>query len=178
MTWEFHMLDAIQTLHHPVLDQFFATITRFGDGGIFWIILGIVLFCFKRTRMCGICILVGLTIGALITNVVLKPLIARERPCWVNDAVRLLIVNPRDYSFPSGHSQASFVSATAIYLYHKKWGIAALILASLIAVSRLYLYVHYPTDVLIGMLIGIAVAVFVYLCLTKTIAIKDNSLQR
>lgn len=155
MTWEFAFLDALQTIHTPVLDQFFKTVTRLGDGGLFFIILGIALCFFRKTRTCGICMLSGMAMGALITNAGLKPLVARMRPCWMNDTVQLLIASPTDYSFPSGHSQVAFVSAAAIYQNHKKWGIAAYILAALIAFSRLYLYVHFPTDVLAGALIGI-----------------------
>lgn len=161
MDWEFAVLDAIQALHTPVLDAFFSTITRLGDAGLFFILLGAALCCFKKTRTCGICMLASMAVGALVTNVALKPLVARERPCWINDAVTLLITSPTDYSFPSGHSQVAFVSAAAIYQNHKKWGIAAYVLAVLIAFSRLYLYVHFPTDVLAGALIGIAAGTLV-----------------
>lgn len=156
MGWEFSVLDAIQTIHTPVLDSFFRAITALGDHGLFFIVLALLLCCFKKTRTCGICMLAGMAVGALIANVTLKPLVARARPCWINDTVRLLVENPGDYSFPSGHSQVSFVSATVIYNHNKKWGIAAYVLAILIAFSRLYLYVHFPTDVLAGALIGIA----------------------
>lgn len=167
MAWEFAFLDALQKLHAPVLDLFFKTVTRFGDGGLFWIVLGVVLLCSKKTRICGACVLAGLIVGALITNVTIKPLVARERPCWINDAVQLLVKVPKDFSFPSGHSQASFVSATAIYMNHRRWGIAAYILAALIAFSRLYLYVHFPTDVLVGILIGICVGIVVSILIRR-----------
>lgn len=85
----------------------------------------------------------------------LKPLVARERPCWINESVHLLVAMPKDYSFPSGHTQASFASATAIFHVNKKAGVCAFILAVLIAFSRLYLYVHFPTDVLAGIGIGV-----------------------
>ena len=161
MLWEFAILDALQKIHAPILDTLFKAITKLGDGGIFWITLAIILLFFEKTRICGICMLVALVMGALVTNVVLKPLVARPRPFQINDSVRLLVGAPHDYSFPSGHSQASFAAATAIYCNYKKWGIAALILAGLIAFSRLYLYVHFPTDVLAGMLIGIAIGALI-----------------
>lgn len=167
MTWEFAFLDALQELHAPILDFFFKTITRFGDGGLFWIAVGVLLLCVRKTRVCGICVLTGLAVGALIANVTLKPLIARERPCWINEAVQLLIAVPKDFSFPSGHSQASFVAATAIYMNHRKWGIAAYVLAVLIAFSRLYLYVHFPTDVLAGAAIGICVGIAVSILIRR-----------
>lgn len=159
MAWEFAFLDALQELHAPVLDFFFKMITHLGDAGLFWIATGILLLCFRKTRVCGFCVLAGLAVGALITNVTLKPLVARDRPFWVNDTVQLLVSAPKDFSFPSGHTQASFVSAAAIWMNHRKWGTAAFILAALIAFSRLYLYVHFPTDVLAGAVIGICVGI-------------------
>lgn len=156
MNWEFTVLDAIWSMHTPLLDTFFQTITHLGDAGWFWILLALILLIFRKTRICGFCMLAGMAVGVLITNVGLKPLVARERPCWINDTVQLLVDVPKDYSFPSGHSQISFVSAAAIFWNNRKWGIAAFVLAALIAFSRLYLYVHFPTDVLAGMVIGIA----------------------
>ena len=87
-------------------------------------------------------------------NLVLKPLAARPRPCWIDEQVKLLVAAPKDYSFPSGHSAASFAAAVSIFVMHKKEGAAALILACLIAFSRLYLFVHFPTDVLAGIAVG------------------------
>lgn len=165
MPWEFSILDAIQEIHTPLLDSFFTSITWFGRD--FWIMFGIFLLLFRKTRVCGICVLACLIVGALITNVTLKPLVARSRPCWINDTVQLLVSNPHDFSFPSGHSQASFVSATAVFCNNKKWGIAAYLLAALIAFSRLYLYVHFPTDVLAGIAIGLIVGFIVSRLLLK-----------
>lgn len=180
MSWEFSILDAIQNLHTPLLDSFFTTVTWFGRD--FWIMLGIFLLFFRRTRVCGICMLSGLLVGALITNVTIKPLVARDRPCWINDTVQLLVSNPRDYSFPSGHSQASFVSAMAIYQNHRKWGIAAFVFAAFIAFSRLYLYVHFPTDVAVGILIGLVVGYFtsrfVKTWIQKRPAVQDISCEK
>ena len=96
------------------------------------------------------------TFSSLITgNMILKPLVARLRPFTVNTAVELLIPPPADFSFPSGHTYASFASSTAILRNNRRIGSCALVLAILIAFSRLYLYVHYPTDVLFGILLGI-----------------------
>ena len=91
-------------------------------------------------------------------NVIMKNVFARSRPCWIDDSVKMLIKIPKDYSFPSGHTSVSFAGAFAIFLYYKKAGIAAFVLASLIAFSRLYLFVHYPTDVAAGVLIGLLCA--------------------
>lgn len=167
MTWEFAFLDALQTIRTPFLDLFFKTITKLGDAGLFWIGLALLLCIFKKTRLCGICMLASMAVGALITNVALKPLVARERPCWINDTVQLLVTMPKDFSFPSGHSQCSFAAAMAIFWNDRRWGGLALITAVLIAISRLYLYVHFPTDVLVGTLIGLTVGTLMTILIRK-----------
>lgn len=108
-----------------------------------------------KTRKVGILVSVALLLDVLTCNVILKPLIARTRPYDVNKAVELLIRAPRDYSFPSGHTAASFAAAAALWFADKKkLAIPALVLAVLIAFSRMYFYVHYPTDVLGGAILG------------------------
>ena len=97
---------------------------------------------------------IALILDLILCNLVLKPLAARPRPCWIDEQVKLLVAAPKDYSFPPGHSAASFAAAVSIFVMHKKEGAAALILACLIAFSRLYLFVHFPTDVLAGIAVG------------------------
>ena len=159
MNWEFAVLNALQSLHVPLLDKAMCAITKLGDGGLLWIVLCIVLLCFRKTRKAGVCMAIALALGALVANVTLKPLVARVRPYAVQTDVSLLIPPPQDASFPSGHTTSSFAAATALFLHHKKFGAAALGLAGLIGLSRLYLYVHYPTDVLAGALIGVLAAI-------------------
>lgn len=101
--------------------------------------------------------LVGLLVGLLVGNICLKNLVARARPCWIDPGVPLLIGNPADYSFPSGHTLSSVIAATILYDTDKRFGIPAIILAVLIAFSRLYLYVHFPTDVLAAALLGVLI---------------------
>lgn len=143
-------------LRNDLLTPFFRFITRFGDGGIFWIAVCVcLLLAVKTRREIGLPAAMSLALNALATNVFLKRMIARIRPYdWVTD-LQILTRQPHDFSFPSGHSAASFSVAMAIYLSgHKRAGTVALIFAALIAVSRLYLGVHYPTDVLAGAAIG------------------------
>ncbi len=159
---EFQFLYWMQQFRTPALDEFMTAITFLGDGGWFWIALGAVLFMVPKTRRTGAAVLISLAAGFILGNLILKNVVARQRPCWLDQAVPLLIESPTDYSFPSGHSLASFEGAVSIFLYHKKWGIAAVILAALIACSRMYLFVHFPTDVLAGSLLGILIAVLVH----------------
>ena len=152
---EIHILDMIQNLRTPIGDVVVPLITRLGDAGIIWIILTVLLLIIPKTRKTGVIMMAALLADVLLCNVVIKNLVARTRPFDVNTAVQLLVAKPRDYSFPSGHTAASFASVTALYLAgEKKMWRAALVLAVLIALSRLYLYVHYPTDVLGGVLAG------------------------
>lgn len=131
-------------------------ITRLGDAGIIWIVLSIVLLLIPKTRKSGAVMVAALVVDVLLCNIVLKNLVARTRPYDVNTGVHLLVEKLHDYSFPSGHTAASFASVTALYLAgEKKLWKFALVLACLIAISRLYLYVHYPTDVFGGILFGV-----------------------
>lgn len=133
-------------------------ITSLGDHGIFWILLAVVLAAVPRTRLMGSCMFLSICIGFILGNIALKNMIARERPCWIDPAVQLLVQVPKDYSFPSGHSMVSFEGAVSIFMFNRKWGIPALMLAVLIGFSRMYLFVHFPTDVLAGALLGTVIA--------------------
>lgn len=147
----------------PELDAVMPVITALGDAGIFWMVLAAVLLLFKKTRRVGLGMGIAMLIGLLLCNLTLKPLCQRPRPYdyqyeAFGKLIPLIIERQHDFSFPSGHTIASFEAAGVIVLNHKKWGIAALVLASLISFSRLYLYVHYPTDVLASVVLGFAIA--------------------
>lgn len=154
----------IQENLRGALDSLWLFITHLGDEGILWIILGIVLLFWKKTRPIGFTMLLSLLFDFLIVNVTLKDLIARPRPFVVNEAITPLITDVSPYrSFPSGHSGGSFAAMFALYKWvPKKIGIPALILAALIAVSRLYVGVHYPTDIIAGCIIGFMCSVWAY----------------
>lgn len=153
---ELEILNMIQKIHHPILDSIMTGITKLGDAGIIWIVLTAIFLILPKTRKTGWYLLFALVVDAVLCNVILKPLVARVRPYDINTTVTLLVQPLKDYSFPSGHTAASFASVTALYIAgNRKLWKAALVLAVLIAVSRLYLYVHYPTDVLGGIVIGI-----------------------
>ena len=166
---ELSILHAIQQIHTAWLDAVMIFITHLGDGGIFWIATGIVMLFFKKTRRCGILVLLSMAICYLMGNIALKNMIARPRPFVADPAVLMKIAEPGEFSFPSGHTLHSFTAATVIFLHYRKAGTAALVLAGLIAFSRLYLFVHYPTDILGGMVIGISVAVLIVRMIGKKI---------
>ncbi len=150
-----------ENLSNPVLDFLMPIITLLGEGGIFWIVLTLVMLCFKRTRKSGFVMALSLIIGLLVVNVTIKPIVNRPRPYTIDTDVKLLVNALSDGSFPSGHTLACFECAAALIITgFKKWGRAALVLAFLVAFSRLYLYVHYPTDVLTSMILGTAFAFF------------------
>jgi undecaprenyl-diphosphatase len=150
-------LDFIQqNMRSEFLDAVMIVITSLGNGGILWIVIALIFIATKKYRSEGFALAAALLMHLLICNIMLKPLIARIRPCDINTAVELLIPRPHDYSFPSGHTSASFAGATVICYANKRIGILAVILAAAIAFSRLYLYVHYPSDVLGGAGLGIA----------------------
>ena len=152
---EIEILSMLQKIRTPLLDIFMSNITKLGNAGIVWILLTIVLLLIPKTRKSGLILASALIVDLILCNGILKPLIARIRPFDVNSAIQLIVAKPHDYSFPSGHTAASFTAVMALYLAGEKklWKIA-LVLAVLIAFSRLYLYVHYPTDVLGGIITG------------------------
>lgn len=164
---EFAILYWLQGLHGPVLDRLMVGITNLGNGGWLWIVLGAVLFFGKRTRRWGAAILFSLLAGFLLGNCFLKNVVGRDRPCWLDQQVALLIASPRDYSFPSGHTLAAFEGAFSVFFYDRRWGGIFLILAVAIAFSRLYLFVHFPTDVLAGAIMGILIAAAVHWLLSR-----------
>lgn len=165
---ELQILDVLQTIHNQALDTIMCAITRLGDAGIIWILLCIVLLILPKTRKSGVVLMAALLVDLVVCNVILKPLVHRIRPFDVKTGIELLVKRPTDYSFPSGHTAASVASVMALYLAgEKKIWVPALVLAVLIAFSRLYLYVHYPTDVLGGMIIGIAAGAIGYWLVKK-----------
>lgn len=156
-----------EAFSHPVLDEIMIFVSSLGNKGFFWIAIGVLflLFGFRKKiwRSRGLLVLLSLAVNFLVCNMVLKPLVDRTRPYYVLDYTPL-IPPVGDPSFPSGHTSASFAAATAIYCINKKWGIAAYLLAAVMGFSRLYLGVHFPTDVLFGAVVGmVAAKIVVYI---------------
>lgn len=153
------LLDWFQSIQNDILSGIFEVITTLGEAGIIWILIGLLLLVGRKTRWLGITVLIALLFSLLVGNLTLKPLVARPRPCWRHPEIPLLIANPKDFSFASGHSMSSFAAASAIWMWNRKAGIVALAGAVIMAATRLYFYVHYPTDVVAGMFIGLALGV-------------------
>lgn len=171
---EIQILHWFESLHNPITNPIMYAITTLGNAGWFWIALAVVILAFLpvKYKKIGLTMAIALILSLIFCNGIMKHLWARPRAFWVpgqNFVVDTQFENLygifntiHDYSFPSGHSSASFAAATSIFMWHKKEGTAALILAALIAFSRLYLTVHYPTDVLVGSITGAIYGIAAY----------------
>ena len=168
-TMELSFLHALQSIHNPVLDQIMIVVFNkmVGSLGQLWLIVGFVLLVIPKTRKCGAAVLLSYVVSFLIGNVWLKDFIARPRPCAVDDTVQLIVKKPGSFSCPSVHTYFAFSSAMAIFHYYKKSGIGVFLFAALVGFSRMYFFVHYPTDVLFGAVLGIVTALVVCVILDK-----------
>lgn len=163
MSLDWSILYGIQ--NHTVCDLFdllMPKLTLLGSGGAIWLLAAGGMLCTKKYRRQGVILLAGLAVGVLVGNVCLKNLVARPRPCWLDDSVFLLIPSPSDYAFPSGHTLASAIGATVLTKTNRKFGWAAIPLAAVIAFSRLYLFVHFPSDILAGAVLGVVIGLAAY----------------
>ena len=189
--WEVDVLQWFQSIHtgSSLQDNIVLCITHLGKAGLFWmfITLCMLIFCgwknrkswtnlaafiFDHEKQIAWASFWALVFSVMVTNVILKNVTSRARPAWIMIPQWPMLVEQDDFSFPSGHTSASFASATAIFCNNKKWGVPALILAFLIALSRLYLFIHWPTDVIVGMIVGICGGIFGS-WLSKKIASKN-----
>lgn len=159
---ELKILYMIQGWHQDWLSDIMVFFSTISNGGGVWIAACMVLLLFPKTRKCAVTMAVAMLLTMLLGNEVIKKSVARFRPCTIDTSVTLLIPRPGQYSFPSGHTANSFTAAVSIFLYYRKPGILALAAASVIAFSRMYLFVHYPTDILGGILLGALDAMLIY----------------
>lgn len=171
---EIQILHWFETLHNPITNPIFYVITTLGNAGWFWIVLVVLMLTVlpKKYKKAGLTMAIALILSLIFCNGIMKHLWARPRAFWVvgqnfvvgNEFENLygIFNSIHDYSFPSGHSSASFAAAVSIFMWRKKEGSAALVLAALIAFSRLYFTVHYPTDVLVGTITGALYGVAAY----------------
>lgn len=168
------MLDAIQSFDASILmyiqehlrcaflNGFLSFITQLGNAGFIWILLGIALLIPEKTRRGGFDMLLCLVFAFVVNDLIIKPSVVRERPFTTLQELEILIKEPSSYSFPSGHANSSFASAYALTRAFGKKGAWSYVLAALIAFSRCYVGVHYPSDILAGMAVGTICSALAY----------------
>ncbi len=163
MDGEFYILNYIQDqLRTDFLDKLMPAISFLGKAGLIWIVIALLCLFFKRSRLLGRSLVFNLIFNLVASSLIIKPIVSRLRPCVLDSTVELLVKLPFDTSFPSGHTLFAFGAATIIFIYNKWLGTAAYIFGFLMAFSRLYLYVHFPTDVAFGAVFGVIFAVIAY----------------
>lgn len=155
--WDLSVLDYIaEHFRCAFLDTFMRTVTLFGEGGIFWIAIAVIFLFIPKHRKTGLMMGAAMLLGLAVGNGIMKNLIARTRPYDMPGVnVELLVKTLSDFSFPSGHTLVCFEAATVLTVRKNRLAVPAAVIAVLVALSRLYLYVHYPTDVICGALLGI-----------------------
>ena len=148
------LLQIQDTVRTGFLSMLLVPVSRAGDMGAFWIALCVLLLVIRRTRRGGALTFCGLAVEYAVCDLVLKRLILRPRPYLVVQGLVCLVPPESSTSFPSGHAASSFVCAWLLTCCFGKKGALAYIPATLIAISRVYVGVHYPSDVLAGMVLG------------------------
>lgn len=160
--WEKRMILRLNSGSHPAADQLMLWATRMGNGGLAWIAVSLIMMG-MGWRLEGLMTLLALSLTAFLINLVIKPMFTRKRPYEILKSVRTMIAPPYGSSFPSGHAASSFAAASMLWFFNMPFRHLALVLALLIAVSRVYLMVHFPSDVLVGVVSGIVISYLTYL---------------
>lgn len=163
----FILLYIKNNMHGYIMNKAMVGITSLGNGGSIWIVIACLLLISKKYRKIGFMSLGALILSAVLGEGILKHVVQRIRPSASIPAANLLISKPLSYSFPSGHTTSSFAAAGVLAKYFKHYALGFFILASLIAFSRLYLYVHYPSDIISGIIIGILCSKLVLIILRQ-----------
>ena len=149
--------------HHHWLNQLMKFISSCGDFGIAWLIVVLITNVIMPTRSMSIHMLAALIATALIGQITIKTLVKRKRPCHLYPQVHLLVPTPNDSSFPSSHTASSFACSTVLFIFFPLIGIFGYIFAFLTGVSRIYLFVHFLSDVICGMILGISIGYIICL---------------
>lgn len=152
-----------QFYQHHIMNEIMKFISMCGDFGMSWLVIILITNMIDQTRAMSIDMLIALIAATLIGQVTIKSIVRRKRPCHTYPEVELLITTPSDLSFPSGHTTSSFACSTVMMLYNPILGIIGYIYATLTAISRLYLFVHYLSDVITGICLGIVIGILTFL---------------
>ena len=183
---------AILSFYHNIrsepLDVFVQFFTKLGDGGIFLILLGLFLLLFKKSRKVGFGMILGIAIGALFTNILIKNQVARPRPYMISEEYRLWFSEvwhykiESEFSFPSGHTTAAMATMTPVFLFlNKKKSWLAFLFVIALGASRNYIMVHFPSDIIGGLIIGGISGILSYLIIRaiwKKLEAKESPLVR
>ena len=176
MPFDFPILYFIQDhIVSPILNPVMIFTSATGEFGILWFIIAISMLFFKKTRKWGVAIICAMALAFVAGELIIKNIVCRVRPCNQDFAVQMLIEKPIGYSFPSSHSATSFAVATVIFAKYKKLGALALLYAGVIAFSRMYLFVHFPSDVAVGALLGIVSGIII-LAIYKKYFIEETKI--
>ena len=143
-----------QYVRSPFLSFIFVSLTTAGNAGMIFILLGLVLLFFKKTRKIGLLLLISIVVSYIINDLIIKNIVRRERPFLSIEELSALVAHPKSYSFPSGHTASAFSAMTSLFFTKKKYAPIGLIFAFLMGFSRIYVGVHYPSDVLVGAIVG------------------------
>lgn len=157
-------------LSNPVMDKLMVVITSLGDKGLIWIVMALILLAVKKYRKIGIILLISLLMTSLLGEGIVKNIVQRPRAFITYPDISIIINQPTSFSFPSGHTASSFAAAVVLGHYFKKWSFLFYFLATLIAFSRLYLFVHYPSDIIVGIILG-------SICSLLTIKLLDENIR-
>ena len=172
--FETNILEAVRRLIScEALDGIMKFLSAINNHGEVWLAAALIMLLMPKYRRTGVGVLAALLLEVLLCTLFLKPLVGRIRPFTANPSAQLIIPPPEDFSFPSGHTASSFAAATAIFLQNRRLGTAAFILAAVIGFSRIYLYVHYPTDVWFGAVFGVLAAMLSNIAIGKIASKKQ-----
>lgn len=160
--WEESIILWFNSIGSDILDRVMLSVTHMATAGIIWICLAIILFCVsKQYRKVALFMVVSLILAYFITDLIIKPMVCRIRP-FEELGLEILVQKPTTSSFPSGHTASSFAAAAYIYFINRRYGTILLTFATIVGISRIYLLVHWPTDVIAGAIVGVVCAYAVY----------------
>ena len=157
-----------QHLRPEWLNPVMIVVSLVGNAGLIWFLFALFMLCKPKYRRGGLALVCAMVAGFLLGNIFLQNLVMRPRPCWEFPEVAMLVAVPHDYSFPSGHTLAAFTAASVIFCVNRRAGAAAFLFAALMGFSRLYLFVHYTTDILAGAALGCLVGFLTVFIFYKT----------